>query len=257
IVVGYAQRPPSPPTWFEPAVAEHVLRQAGDGLRSSALDLVQVSGLDQLLAWIQRPDVQAREQLARWIPTLAVPRATLRGTTSLEVPLARVALDVLDGGALGQDGPATTMVWHHGALALALRMTDRASMTFETAVVLDDATDVLGEAHRQDWRAWLHLANLLNHRMEATTITTRTLVAAAVQPASGEALGDDDGRLESAQWDAVFADAVDVERDLLRSLSALAEAGVAPPVLGEEAEVDDELMVLDLSWPAERVAVFA
>ena len=55
----------------------------------------------------------------------------------------------------------------------------------------------------------------------------------------------------------MLADAVEVERDLLRSLSPLAEAGVAPPVLGEEVEVDDEFMVLDLSWPAERVAVFA
>src|SRR5699024_12118966 len=64
------------------------------------------------------------------------------------------------------------------------------------------------DLHRKDWRAWLHLGNLLNHRVEATTITTRTRIAASVQTASDEAAGDD-GPLASAQWDAVFADAVE------------------------------------------------
>src|SRR5699024_12333656 len=102
------------------------------------------------------------------------------------------------------------------------------------------------DLHRKDWRAWLHLGNLLNHRVEATTITTRTRIAASVQTASDEDAGDD-GPLASAQWDAVFADAVEVERDLLRSLSPLAEVVVAPPVLGDAVEVVVDVISLVLS----------
>ncbi|UFU01872.1 DEAD/DEAH box helicase [Ruania suaedae] len=245
------ERPSEIPAWFEPDAVPMVLQTAGDGLRTASVDLARRGPLDQLVQWVQSPDVVAREQLARWLPLFTLPRAE-SGTSDASTPLARVALEALDGGSVGGGG-ASTFVWRRGAVAFGMRLLPGNAMAFETALVLDDAADVLGPDHRQAWRTWLHLANLLNHRTEPSVVTTRSALGKQVAVPVRAPQGD---LRWSPAWEVVFSAAADdAERDLLRTLAPLDAGGLPAPVLGEEVDTGDELIPLDLSWPGRRVAI--
>ncbi|MEK8226464.1 hypothetical protein NKG05_10890 [Oerskovia sp. M15] len=127
-----------------------------------------------------------------------------------------------------------TWFWRYDTLVLAVRLLDESSLTTEVALVLDDAVGTLGEQHREAWREWLRLANLLNLRVAPTVVTTRShhlsdAPLAAVAPPSGSetAATAAESDLPAGDWRLVYEEAMGVEKDLLAALADLAGGGLA------------------------------
>ena len=246
-----------PPPWLHDGATEMVLQQAKDGLSRAVLDLVQRAPLDNLLAWMQSPEVGPREAFARWLPLLVLPGTTKAGTTPANVPLTRVALDALDGRIPADDTPGDTWLWRYDSLAVALRLVDELTFTFEVAVVLDDDDNALGDHARDTWREWLRLSNLLNLRTAGTVITTRRLLAtggltAAPTPAVAAAPADEETSALEGCWLAAYKEAMEgEERALLSAVGRDGGDGMPVPDVGEEISG----IPLSFTWPTLKIAV--
>ncbi|MFJ4108639.1 DEAD/DEAH box helicase [Oerskovia enterophila] len=243
--------------WLVPGSPAEVLAQSHGAITPSTMDLVQRNPLELLLGWVQSPLPEAREALARWLPLLALGKS--KGYLAPSgVPLAGLALAVLDGEA-PPAGDTRTWFWHYGTLVLGIRLLDEKSLTTEVALVLDDADGSLGEQHRDAWREWLRLSNLLNLRVSPTVVTTRSLlVGDAPVPAVASPSGADvpvdgaEGDLPEGDWQHVYEEALGVEKVLVVALADLAERGLAAPSLG--AELGDGI-TLSLAWEDRRVTI--
>ncbi|PRZ08599.1 uncharacterized protein DUF1998 [Isoptericola sp. CG 20/1183] len=248
--------------WLHPQATAAVLNEAKDRLSPATLALAGRPALDLLLDWIERPDLAAREELARWMPMLVAPSLT-GGVISTDAGIDQVALDVLDGAPL-PPGTKFGGVWHHDGLAIGVR--DFALGAYEIAVVLDDATDVLGPDHKASWREWLRLSNLLNFRSDLPlSIVTRTMLEGAGPQAapSGDAAtaAEEASRVEDAlqarldehpRWRQVARLATELEHQLLVEVLDVAAHGVEAPTIGDEV---GDGVPLSLSWPDRRVTV--
>ncbi len=245
-----SQASPSRPPWLMPGAREMVLAQAKDQLSPAALAFVETGPLEMLLDWLQDPQPTARERLGKWLPMLVLPSAQHRPVPATG-QLSLAARDVLDG----LPSPSTTAVggvWRSGAVALAVRMVELATSTFEVAVVLDDSEDaVADESHKAAWREWLRLSNLLGPRLDATVITSRTaLVEGRPEPSPTDVVvpvADLHAAVPSGHpWHEVYVEALDHERELLAALADLAGDGVGTPSLGHETA---DGVPLSLAWP--------
>lgn len=246
--------------WLDPRAPGAVLNEAKDSLSPATLGLVDRPPLDLLVDWVQRPDVTRRAQLARWMPLLVVP-SLVGGVISADVGIDQIALDVLDGAAL-PPGTKFGGVWRHGTLAVGVRAF--VGEAFEIAVVLDDDPASLGQDHKESWREWLRLGNLLNFRHDVPLrVVTRSMLsapgAAEAQPSTTEV--EEASRVESElrkqlaqhpDWQQAETLATEAERSLLLELLDLAMQGVAAPTIGDEV---GDGVPLSLSWPDRKVTV--
>ncbi|GAB2622919.1 DEAD/DEAH box helicase [Pseudactinotalea suaedae] len=234
--------------WLAPGATQVVLAQAKDGLSPATLDLVTRPPFELLIDWIGNPAPDRRTALARWLPLLVLPKARGQGLDG-EVPLAEAGVRALDGDPV-PTGATVGGVWRYDTLAVAVRVTDRTSFACEIATVLDDRTDAVGQDHKDAWREWLRLANLLSFSEGGMRITAASITKAgpAVEPEDHTAADEQD---ISPAWAPLIHEAMPEERELLYSLADL--SFVAPaPVLGEEA---GDGIPITLSWPAVKVAV--
>ncbi|MDO8147512.1 DEAD/DEAH box helicase [Isoptericola sp. b515] len=248
--------------WLHPQATAAVLSEAKDQLSPAMLGLVTRPALELLLDWVQRPDVEGRRRLARWMPMLAAPSLT-GGVISTDVGIDQVALDVLDGSPL-PPGTKFGGVWRQGSLAIGVR--DFALGAYEIGVVLDDADDALGPDHRDSWREWLRLSNLLNFRDDLPlSVVTRSGLEGTEAPvgAAGEAASaaEEASRVEDAlrtslenhpSWRQAARLATSAEHDLLVGILDLAGLGVEAPTIGDEV---GDGVPLSLTWPDRKVTV--
>lgn len=228
-----------PPSWWDAAVASVVRTNPAADLDSSTAELPKGSSIDQIVAWIDKPNPEQWQRLADWLPMFLVASAT-----QCKVPeaadLGAATLGAIDGATFGESG-ATAWHWRNGAVALVAR--SRSMTDVDVALVVDDRTEVLGQEHRAQWRDWLRLSNLLNLRVRPTTITCRSLVGTAAGAVSADQGPVPDG------WADVFEFATPEER--IRLLLA-AERGLAKPVLGHETS---DGISIDIAWPDSRVGL--
>ncbi|AEG43909.1 DEAD/DEAH box helicase [Isoptericola variabilis] len=252
--------PARPPHWLHPDASRDVLAQAKDRISPSALRLVSEPALELLMTWVQKPDVDARKQLAHWLPALFL-RAVTPTMLSADVTLSDAALAAVDGDH-PPAGARFGGTWKDDSLGVALRQF--VGDAIEIAVVLDDAPDALGHDHRDAWREWLRLSNLLNFREAPTAVATRSLVAAPtsapapapdVEQAERESAVEAELRKQLAarpEWEEVHEYATDSERRILVGLLDLAGEGLPAPTTGDE--VGDGIP-LSLTWEDRRVTV--
>src|SRR5690606_19532589 len=217
--------------WLVSDVGSMVLQAAGDSLSPTALSLVDRTAMDLLVNWVANPNTRHREQLARWLPWLVAPAAT-QYTVPTQAQLQQLTLHVAEGGAVDR-GVVYGGFWTAGAMSVGPRALTGCEQGI--AVVLDDRDEALGDDHRQAWREWLRLANLLNFRSTPTAITTRSLVASDVSTAADTeaetARTAATGRASLPQeWVEAWDEAAEgVERSLVQQL---ADQGVPAPAVG-------------------------
>jgi len=122
----------------------------------------------------------------------------------------------------------------------------------EVAVMLDDRSDVLGQAHKPAWNEWLRLANLLNLRFqEATVLTYSQLAAPSAAGGSRASTQELPAPATYAEpWASLLEQVVgEAAAALVRDLAVL---DVTPPVVGGEA---GDGIVVEIAWPGQRLVV--
>lgn len=183
-----------------------------------------------------------------------------RGTDPLRPALARLRPDLElpeepedTPGAAGDATTVSVFTWPH--LALAVRLTGTA--TTSMALVLDDSDEALADPdHRRAWTTWLRLGNVLPLGGARVRITTVGLALEEVgdraRAAWVDAAGVDADRMTRLGWDGLDPDLTDPS--VLALVPHLAARGVTHDSDGQEVEGG---IMVDLSWPDERVAVLA
>lgn len=209
------------------------------GSLSASTRAVLVDGPMAFLSrWIQTPNVSGVRAVADWLPLLVRGRSEPTTYSSLS------PLGATDAAPSPEAGVASGWTWSLDTLTVRARVAGQGFEDVDLALVLDDASTALGEHHRDAWRTWLRLSNLINLRVRSASVVTSSLSSsapAAEQPA-------DTGAVPSG-WEALFDQASPAEQALLR---ALALQDVDRPTLGEEV-LDG--VALSVAWPRTRVAV--
>lgn len=235
----------TPPSWYDPGQAAEIMRSSGGALSSASLDLITGGPVDFLIGWIQDPQPSAVERLANWLPTFLLGSAQHQSVVGEAGPAA-AAVGALDATTPIPVPGALDWVWSDDTVALATQGVDNDMTNLSTALLLDDRPQRVGLDHKDAWRSWLRIGNLLNLRTRPTVISTSTrvrsepIVASEQQTAAGTL---------SEDWQALWDSGTSLERGLVL---ALAEAGVALPAQGVETP---EGIVLSLCWPEQRVAI--
>ncbi|WP_020579904.1 DEAD/DEAH box helicase [Actinopolymorpha alba] len=233
----------SSPTWYSPDVAGNLMNVPQFQAPPESYKALGRGPLDWLIEWVTAPDPQAVRNVAR-----AVLMFLSVGAQPLQVPetvgLEEVARAVLLDEHL-PTGTRRVHVHRMGSLAVVVEMLP--AMVVQTAAVLDDRDQVLGDdAHAEAWGAWLRLSNAFALRDWPTVVTTASLV----KPATSASNDTDLGRPVGAWADIYDAAAPGDEQNLVAALAA--HGNLVPPVVGAEGP---EGIPLDLSWPEQRVVV--
>jgi len=230
----------APPSWYRPNDSGEILQATGGELTAASLALITGGPIDFLIGWIQNPQPDAIERLANWLPLFLLGAAQARSVAG-EQPPADVALALLDGAALPAVEGLQDWAWRDDTVVLAA-VADPAMAT-TVALVLDDRPQNLGETHKEAWRDWLRLSNLLNLRTRPTVITTVRLLRTPAEVTVSPAAPSPDVPLSPA-WQERWDNGTDTERLLI---VAMAEAGVDPiPTQGQETSGG---LAVGLSWP--------
>ena len=229
------------PPWFTEQAASKVM--AVGSLRPALVKHLSADPITTLLSFITDPDVDAWEQVGRWVPMMFV--GTGARTKGDGDTVGARTLDLLDGKS-PDFGDGVDMCWSYveGPLVATAAMRP-GTRTTNAVLALDDRDDRLEVLEGQAWKEWLRLSNWLglsrNHR-----ITTRSLLEAnASAPAATPTSAD-----LPFVWRVIFEATVsDAEKQLVLALAA---AGVPTPELGYET---DEGGVVDFAWEDQRIGV--
>ena len=229
------------PPWFTDQAASKIM--AAGSLRPALVKLLAADPLTTLLSFITDPDVDAWEQIGRWVPMMFVGGAT-RARGNGDTVGAR-ALDVLNGES-PDFGDGVDMCWSYVDGPLVATATMRPdTRTTNAVLVLDDRDDRLEILDGHAWKEWLRLSNWLglsgNHR-----ITTRSLLEQNTAAPESVPTAADLPHVWRAVFDATVSDG---EKQLVLALAA---AGVPVPELGYETE---DGYVVDFAWADSAVGV--
>ncbi|PXY20009.1 DEAD/DEAH box helicase [Prauserella flavalba] len=234
---------PEKPTWYHPDLAGSLQTVPQFQAPPEAYRALGRGPVEWLVDWVLAPAPDAVRAVGRAVPMLLSRGAqpvSVTDTIDLEVVARAVLLD-----EHLPVGDRKVHLYRAGALAAVVEMLP--TMVVRVAVVLDDRDETLDDAHADAWRGWLRLANALTARDWPTVITTTSLVTPASAPVEESTQED---RPLGAWADVYDAAASDFERQLITALAA--HGGIVPPTIGTEGP--DGIM-LDVSWPAQRVAV--
>lgn len=225
------------PAWLDETKLPALI-QASAGALSANTRAVLVEGpMGFLSRWIQAPDVTAVRAVADWLPLLLRGQSEPATYTSLSPLGATNTAPSTDVGAPG-------WTWSFDTLTVRARVAGHGFGDVDLALVLDDAASALGEHHRDAWRTWLRLSNLINLRVRSALVLTSSSSASAPLV---EQLADD-GAVPIG-WESLFDQASTAEQVLLRALAA---HEVGRPTVGEEV-LDG--VALSVAWPPSRLAV--
>ena len=214
------------PSWFSPLVAGELMR-GGFGFTKQTLEAITGGPIAFLLGWVQNPDVASNRALANALPFFFAGDGE-HLELDIKAPLIdeamlRMAGDVLAARSQTDSGVACWW-WRCGPLGVLSRLASSGGAdVVETLAVLDDRQEALDETdYKGGWQEWLRISNLLNLRVQTTTICALSeLIEGSVEyvPAAvGEpALSS----LElSLEWQAVLALALPgLEQDFVRALA--------------------------------------
>ncbi len=234
---------------LRPEAEPQLLTTAGDQLSKGTIGLAYRTAIDLLVAWIQHPQLDARQRLANWLPALGLMSTRDSATRANDTdPLAALAVRALDGAMSSDAAPGNSIVWALGGFAFAVRMTGQ-PQSAHVAVVIDDDDTALHVDSRDGWREWLRWSNLLSFRTVPAIITTRRHAAATItETAPPPVTEPPDAVGLTGAWREAYDLADPAAHD---PITALAHADVPAPVVGEEIDG----IPIELSWPANKVAV--
>ncbi|NAZ74032.1 DEAD/DEAH box helicase [Kineococcus sp. T13] len=233
------------PDWWATAQRDELMASSGGQLTPSLLDLVSGGPVDFLMSWIQAPDPEGLQRLAHWLPWFLIGDSVVSPISGSPVAAAATTLD----GDAVEVGDNPTWTWSRGPMTFAATIVDPATATTEVAVVLDDREAAVERPdHRDAWREWLRLSNLLNLRTAPTTISCRTEVDLGATPAAASEPTPATGSMP-AEWQELYELGTELERPLIRELAA---ADISLPEQGLESVGG---IALPLAWPAQRVVV--
>ena len=235
------------PVWFAENRWSKAVQVSNGALRPALRDLVVGGPVDLLASWIAQPDPDGLTQLAEHLPLLLV-GAGERGKVELTDALEQVALAFQDDGALPTDGAKAAWSWRRDTLAVVARNTH--GRATEIVVVLDDRDERLGPQHKEAWNSWLRMANLLNRRLQEAHVLARSQVVGAVSQPAVDVVQTDVAVSLSAPWQDLVDQVLGEPAKQL--LVILAEAALAPPVVGHEV---GDGVPLEISWPDAHVVV--
>ena len=280
------------PPWFREEVLASALQTGQFAFSAGAVEAITGGPLAFLARWLQQPDPEELAQLANAVPLFFLVGAhPVRVPAG---PLASVAATLLDGQTPPGDTPA--MWWcpgqgsghanahaHSpggGQVGVLVRVTSgQGTLSTDLAVVLDDRDEALvAPGHDDAWREWLRISNALSGRTGPMTITTlaQTLAdgvatgqlireqvpfprtEATIGVASDSMPSDTAPQVvpPTVQLSPAWQEQLDntyspAEAALVRRLAG--HANLPVPVVGHES---DEGIVIDIAWPAQRIAVF-
>lgn len=239
----------SVPAWLNDAVIGLLMQQRagqlGAGISRESAQEHRDGPLGLLDGFISRPEDTARTHLANAVGLLLAVQAGQEAKRALDpgVDLLDAAEGTLAGTWTWPRGGDDVIEYRRPHLVFLARM--RGGQPVEMVLVLDDSQEAVQEPdHKDVWREWLRLSNLLDQADVPARITTRSLIgegtAGAPRPApeAGEA------------WPGV--DLEDLDPEVIELAGMLADRGVAPAAVGDEL---DGGVVAELSWGDPRVAV--
>ncbi|WP_022909110.1 DEAD/DEAH box helicase [Aestuariimicrobium kwangyangense] len=233
----------TPPSWFADARWTAAMMAAGGKLKPGHFDLVKGGPIDFLVRWIAHPDSAGIEALSEALPLLLV-GAGAHGKAGDSVSLLDLSRAFHDGNPLPTDGDRQVWGWQCDTLTVLARRVGARGHQTEVAVLLDDRSDRLGPAHKDAWREWLRMANLLNLRLQSAHITTHSLAEKSQVKATPQ------GVELPEPWASLYHGAVSEVEKMLIAL--LAESGVPVPSLGHETAGG---LPIPVSWPDRHIAV--
>jgi ATP-dependent helicase YprA (DUF1998 family) len=220
------------PVWFEQKAADFITSkfQVQPGL----VRLLAKDPVSQLLEFMLNPEIDAWEKFSTWMPYLFV-RGDNRAKSDAE-SVGAAAIAALDGTPPFPE-PGVDVCWMFADGGVAVTAGVHVTAEPRAVLAVDDRDAQLEILDGKAWKIWLRLSNWLGicgrHRISTRSLLMLTPTPVAVPAEAGL----------SGEWQTLYDEAVsDAERDLIR---ALAEAGVAVPVLGYETDDGD---VLDLAW---------
>ncbi|WP_338836935.1 DEAD/DEAH box helicase [Gordonia polyisoprenivorans] len=229
------------PPWFTEQAASKIM--AAGSLRPALVKHLPTDPITTLLSLITDPDIDAWEQVGRWVPMMFVAGGTRAKGNGDTIGLR--ALDLLDGKSPDFENGAD-MCWSHveGPLVVAATMRP-GTRTTNAVLALDDRNDRLEILDGQAWKEWLRLSNWLglssNHRITTRSLLEGNASAPATTPTSAD--------LPYA-WRVIFdATVSDTEKKLVLALAA---EGLPTPELGYETDAGE---VVDFAWEAQRIGV--
>lgn len=233
------------PDWYDPGLAGNLMNLQPFQAPPEAYRALGRGPVDWLMEWIANPNPAAVRAVAR-----SVPMFLYRGAQPVQVPDTVELAEVARAALLDEHLPTgTRKVYLHRAGALAVVVEMLPTKVVQVAVVLDDRSEVLDEAHGEAWHAWLRLSNALALRDWPTVVTTTSLVRSSGAGLDDE-FADGAGRPIGAWADVYDAARPGDERKLVAALASY--DGLVPPVVGAEGP---DGIPLDLSWPDRQVAV--
>ncbi|WP_281871952.1 DEAD/DEAH box helicase [Brachybacterium paraconglomeratum] len=145
------------PGWYDDGQKTKVLEMLS--LDPTVAKHIPLNSMEQLVHWMQRPDRQAWEGVAESLPMIIGKRSTRSKVASANaVELAVATMD----GTTAAPGKLMGMVYRRGALAVAAVGPRPRGMRID--IVIDDRLTLDSPDFAEQWREWLHLANLVGLR---------------------------------------------------------------------------------------------
>lgn len=253
---------PAAPDWLNPVLLQMLMGQAsgqaGSGISRSAIQEHEGGVMTLIDGLLRDPESTPRTRLSDALALLlgAQQERNTVGQAGADVDLPVAAAEHLLAGAVPDNGGMNVVFHRRGHLLFAARMS--AASVVEVALILDDRDEAVADPeHRDSWREWLRLSNVLAFSTIPHTITTLQAIPAAptidlftgptVVPVAPDLTSDLPGGWADVDLDPEFTSPVVVALARL-----LAEAGVPPAESGAEVETGS---VVDLSWPQRRIAV--
>jgi hypothetical protein len=239
------------PSWFHAQVAAELMSSTV-GFGNQNLDAIKRGPIDQLLGWIQNPDLSGTRALARHLPMMFAVGA-MHLWVDPAADLSRDAADRLAHPARRRPGdaaPPNAWWWTAGPVGCLTRVSGN---VMETALVIDDRSLTVGHDYFADaWREWLRIANALNLRDQPTSITSVTeLLSQAVPSMAPSGPGGSGQDLPSA-WQVVLAsDLNGEERELASKLARYQAVPIPVPKVGYEVIG----IPIDFAWEDKHIAV--
>lgn len=231
--------PPAPP-WFKATLVQKLNAEPAMQHTAAARDALLGGPLAFLAGWMQQPDP---DNLGRFARAAAV-SILASGFAAGDDPTERLALELI-----APPHGAQTRIWRHGSLTVGVSVP--APGAVRLAAVLDDTADLSAPEAKEAWREWLRLANVM--AVLPPSISAFEGLSAAVVPAMPVMDLAYAGPVVAAEWQPIVEEFEGESTSVLDLITALSEAGVAPP----DEEVGHELdgIPFDLVWVKQRIAV--
>ncbi len=240
------QAPAALPQWANPQLNSKLMAQFP--VNASIMATLGRDAMSMLWEWVNNPDIEAWTKYSELVPLmLLAQRPEPADADSMYAYAVALTQDHSAPVPVGE-----TDAWSRrlGSVGFAAAGTPKSLATVSVGVCLDDRHEALAKPeHKESWREWLRLSNLLAFKPIGVTIGS---VLSNVR-AEGSIVDEAERRRltegVAPAWASLLEEATEAEKSLLLRL---ASAGVKIlPELGYEVNG----YPVDIAWPEHHIAV--